>query len=61
MTKSENDPETGSLLQPKYDSNGLITAVVTDDSTGELLMLAHMNLRAGAFESREGARGVVAA
>ena len=46
MTKSENDPETGSLLQPKYDSNGLITAVVTDDSTGELLMLAHMNAEA---------------
>nr|WP_186266098.1 phosphoribosyl-AMP cyclohydrolase [Sphingorhabdus sp. SMR4y] len=42
----ENDPETGSRLQPKYDSNGLITAVVTDDSSGELLMLAHMNAEA---------------
>ncbi len=46
MTKKDNDPETGSLLQPKYDSNGLITAVVTDDASGELLMLAHMNAEA---------------
>lgn len=46
MTDRENDPETGTVLQPKYDSNGLITAVVTDDSSGELLMLAHMNAEA---------------
>ena len=30
-------------LNPKYDSNGLITAVATDAATGELLMLAHIN------------------
>ncbi|ODP39347.1 phosphoribosyl-AMP cyclohydrolase [Sphingomonas turrisvirgatae] len=30
-------------LDPKFDANGLITAVATDASTGELLMLAHMN------------------
>ena len=30
-------------LDPKFDSNGLITAVATDSATGELLMLAHMN------------------
>ncbi|NQV94192.1 MAG: phosphoribosyl-AMP cyclohydrolase, partial [Sphingomonadales bacterium] len=42
----ENDRETGNLLQPKYDSKGLITAVVTDDSSGELLMLAYMNAEA---------------
>tara|TARA_R110000850_G_scaffold24945_2_gene72480 strand:+ start:6298 stop:6669 length:372 start_codon:yes stop_codon:yes gene_type:complete len=46
MTKNPNDPETGNLLRPKYDSNGLITAVVTDDATGALLMLAHMNAEA---------------
>ena len=34
------------MLQPKYDSNGLIAAVVTDDSSGELLMLAFMNAEA---------------
>lgn len=38
------DPrETGLDLDPKYDSNGLITAVATDAATGELLMVAHMN------------------
>ncbi|MBB4064872.1 phosphoribosyl-AMP cyclohydrolase [Gellertiella hungarica] len=28
---------------PKFDANGLITAVVTDARDGELLMVAHMN------------------
>ncbi len=43
MTEPKNDRESGSLLNPKYDSNGLISAVVTDDSSGELLMVAFMN------------------
>ncbi len=42
----KNDRETGSTLNPKYDSNGLITAVVTDDSSGDLLMVAFMNANA---------------
>lgn len=38
------DPrETGLSLEPKYDAAGLVTAVVTDAGTGELLMVAHMN------------------
>lgn len=38
------DPrETGSRLDPKYDGNGLITAVVTHATTGDVLMVAHMN------------------
>lgn len=38
------DPrETGLALDPRYDANGLITAVATDVGTGELLMVAHMN------------------
>ena len=37
------DPrETGLSLDPKYDANGLITAVATDRA-GQLLMVAHMN------------------
>ncbi|MEM6681054.1 MAG: phosphoribosyl-AMP cyclohydrolase [Pseudomonadota bacterium] len=28
---------------PKFDANGLITAVALDADTGEVLMLAHMN------------------
>jgi phosphoribosyl-AMP cyclohydrolase len=35
--------ETGSRLDPKYDANGLITAVVTHATTGDVLMIAHMN------------------
>jgi phosphoribosyl-AMP cyclohydrolase len=42
----ENDRETGSALDPKYDAAGLITAVVTDHASGELLMVAHMNAEA---------------
>lgn len=41
------DPrETGLVLDPKYDATGLITAVATDRTTGEVLMLAHMNAEA---------------
>ncbi len=35
--------EEGTALTPKYDADGLITAVVTDAASGELLMVAHMN------------------
>lgn len=31
---------------PKFDDNGLLTAVVTDAQSGEILMLAHMNAEA---------------
>ncbi len=38
-----NVRETSSILDPRFDSNGLITAVCTHAETGEVLMLAHMN------------------
>jgi phosphoribosyl-AMP cyclohydrolase len=38
--------ESGLALDPKYDRDGLITAVVTDSVTGDVLMLAHMNAQA---------------
>ena len=38
-----SDRETGSVLDPRYDAAGLITAVATDAATGEVLMIAHMN------------------
>lgn len=31
---------------PKYDINGLVTAVVTDHLSGNVLMVAHMNAEA---------------
>ena len=38
--------ETNSELMPRFDTNGLITAIVTDYESGELLMVAHMNSEA---------------
>lgn len=38
--------DEGLVLNPKYDRDGLITAVATDGATGEMLMLAHMNAEA---------------
>lgn len=37
------EQEEGSLFRPKFDSNGLITALAIDATSGEVLMLAHMN------------------
>ena len=42
----DTDRETGQVLQPKFDANGLITAVVTDEESGEGLMVAFMNSEA---------------
>ncbi|PTQ07316.1 phosphoribosyl-AMP cyclohydrolase [Sphingomonas oleivorans] len=39
----DQDRETGTELKPRYDAAGLVTAVVTDNASGEVLMLAHMN------------------
>jgi phosphoribosyl-AMP cyclohydrolase len=38
--------EEGRLFAPKFDAGGLITCVVTDAWTAELLMVAHMNQEA---------------
>lgn len=38
--------EEGSTFSPKFDRDGLITAVTTDAKTGELLMVAWMNAEA---------------
>ncbi len=46
--------DTGLTLNPKYDRDGLITAVVTDDASGEVLMVAHMNAQALALTVETG-------
>jgi phosphoribosyl-AMP cyclohydrolase len=38
-----DERETGLVLDPKYDANGLVTAVVTDAADGAVLMVGHMN------------------
>lgn len=37
------DPEEGLAFTPKFDADGLVTAVVTDAGNGDVLMVAHMN------------------
>jgi len=38
--------EEGVALTPKFDADGLVTAVATDARTGDVLMVAHMNAQA---------------
>jgi phosphoribosyl-AMP cyclohydrolase len=38
--------EAGLAFQPKFDADGLIPAIVTDASSGEVLMFAWMNAEA---------------
>jgi len=43
---SAEEVEEGRALAPKFDADGLVTCVATDATTGELLMVAHMNAEA---------------
>jgi phosphoribosyl-AMP cyclohydrolase len=43
---STAEVEEGRALAPKFDADGLITCVATDASSGEVLMVAHMNAEA---------------
>jgi phosphoribosyl-AMP cyclohydrolase len=38
--------EEGQVFSPKFDTDGLVTCVVVDASTGEVLMVAHMSAAA---------------
>jgi phosphoribosyl-AMP cyclohydrolase len=38
-----DEREEGLSFQPRFDASGLLTCVATDATTGELLMVAHMN------------------
>ena len=43
---NKSDIEEGLSFLPKFDADGLITAVVTDAKSGDVLMVAHMNAEA---------------
>lgn len=49
-----DDQESGLTLNPQFDANGLMTAVITDEADGAVLMVGHMNAEALAqsMESR---------
>ena len=46
MSSSTHDIEEGLSFTPKFGADGLITAVVTDAASGDVLMIAHMNAEA---------------
>ena len=39
----KSETEESLSWRPKFDADGLVTAVATDAATGDLLMVAHMN------------------
>jgi phosphoribosyl-AMP cyclohydrolase len=46
--------EEGLAFAPRFDANGLVTAVVTDAGDGVVLMVAHMNAEALALTLETG-------
>jgi phosphoribosyl-AMP cyclohydrolase len=46
VSASVTDLEEGSALTPKFDADGLVTCVATDATSGDVLMVAHMNAEA---------------
>ena len=58
MASSAHDIEEGLAFKPKFDADELITAVVTDAKSGDVLMVAHMNDEALRKTIAEG-RGLV--
>jgi phosphoribosyl-AMP cyclohydrolase len=42
LSSSSHDIEEGLAFLPKFDADGLITAVATDAASGDVLMVAHM-------------------
>jgi phosphoribosyl-AMP cyclohydrolase len=38
--------ESGAVFAPKFDATGLLTAVVIDHASGDVLVVAHMNAEA---------------
>ena len=43
---SVTELEEGAALTPKFDADGLVTCVATEASSGDVLMVAHMNAEA---------------
>jgi len=43
MASQSTEVEEGTSFAPRFGADGLITAVVTEAATGDVLMVAHMN------------------
>lgn len=46
QTPEDEDRETGNRFMPKFDANGLLTAVVVDNESRNVLMVAFMDAEA---------------
>lgn len=46
ILENKSELENGSVLAPRFNADGLVTAIAQDAVTGEILMLAHMNAQA---------------
>ncbi|MGI9407220.1 MAG: phosphoribosyl-AMP cyclohydrolase [Hyphomicrobiaceae bacterium] len=51
---SKHDLETGLSFTPRFDANGTIPVVTTDEMTGDVVMLAYMNAEALRLTIRTG-------
>lgn len=45
-TLTHDELEEGSVFAPRFDSNGLVTAIAQEAGSGRVLMVAHMNAEA---------------
>ncbi|MFD1744316.1 phosphoribosyl-AMP cyclohydrolase [Rhizobium helianthi] len=54
LPSSKTELEDAGAFTPRFDEAGLVTAIVTDYSDGELLMVAHMNAEALALTIETG-------
>lgn len=45
-TLSKAELESGSVFAPRFDANGLVTAITIEAATNQILMVAHMNAEA---------------
>ncbi len=53
-TLSKSDLEAGEIFAPRFDANGLVTAITVETGTNTILMVAHMNAEAIAETLRSG-------
>ncbi len=50
----KHELETGMVFSPKFDQNGVLPAIATDATSGDVLMLAYMNEQALALSIETG-------
>ena len=53
-TLTEAERESGSVFAPKFDADGLVTAITVEAGSNRILMVAHMNAEALAETLRSG-------